>query len=223
MNIIGQESTSFNFDEIMSKGKIFLVKLGKGRFGSSVSALLANQLVSRFKHAAMKRGEMQPEERRDFYLYVDECHNLPASNFTELLSEARKYRMGLVLATQYATQLFSNKPGENLLSAILGNVGCMTTFRLGQEDARLLAQSLYPYFSTIDIIGLPNWQGYCRLQIKNAAVTPFSFESVMDKTPYDLKIAKKVRDISRLKYGRDSELIKTKIELRRNIWKAADQ
>lgn len=106
MNIIGQESTSFNFDEIMSKGKIFLVKLGKGRFGSSVSALLANQLVSRFKHAA---------------------------------------------------------------------------------------------------------------------VTPFSFESVMDKTPYGLKIAKKVRDISRLKYGCDSELIKTKIELRRNIWKSADQ
>ena len=223
MNIIGQESTSFNFDEIMSKGKIFLVKLGKGRFGSSVSALLANQLVARFKHAAMKRGEMLPEERRDFYLYVDECHNLPASNFTELLSEARKYRMGLVLATQYATQLYSNKPGENLLSAILGNVGCMTIFRLGQEDARLLSQSLYPYFNTMDIIGLPNWQGYCRLQIRNATVTPFSFESVMDKTPYDLKIAKKVRDISRLKYGCNSEIIKTKIEMRRNIWKAADQ
>jgi hypothetical protein len=223
MNIIGQESTSFNFDEIMAQGKIFLVKLGKGRFGSSVSALLANQLVSRFKHAAMKRGEMRSEDRREFYLYVDECHNLPASNFTELLSEARKYRMGLVLATQYATQLYSNKPGENLLSAILGNVGCMTIFRLGQEDARLLSQSLYPYFNTMDIIGLPNWQGYCRLQIKNAAVTPFSFESVMDKTPYDLKIAKKVRDISRLKYGCDSEIIKTKIEMRRNIWKAVDQ
>ncbi len=219
MNIIGQEQTSFNFDEIMAEGKIFLVKLGKGRFGSSVSALLANQLVSRFKHAAMKRGEMRPEERRDFYLYVDECHNLPASNFTELLSEARKYRMGLVLATQYATQLCSDIPGDNLLSAILGNVGCMTIFRLGQEDARLLAQSLYPYFNTMDIIGLPNWQGYCRLQIRNATVTPFSFESMMDKTTYSKRVAEKVCNFSRQIYGCDVEKIKKQIEYRRNIWR----
>jgi len=219
MNILGQEESALNFEQIMSQGKILLVKLGKGRFGSSVSALLANQLVSHFKHTAMKRGEMRPEERRDFYLYVDECHNLPASTFTELLSEARKYRMGLVLSTQYATQLHSDKPGENLLSAILGNVGCLTIFRLGQEDARLLAQSLYPYFNAMDIIGLPNWQGYCRLQIRNNTVAPFSFESVMDKTSYDQKVARKVKDFSRQIYGCDLETIKKQIEYRRNIWK----
>ena len=218
MNIIGQDRTAFDFEEIMAQGKIFLVNLGKGRFGSSVSALLANQLVSHFKHAAMKRGEMQADQRRDFYLYVDECHNLPASNFTELLSEARKYRMGLVLATQYATQLYSNNPRENLLAAILGNVGCMTLFRLGQEDAKLLAQSLYPYFTMMDIIGLPNWQGYCRLQIKNCTVTPFSFESVMDKTPYDRNVARKVRDLSRHIYGCDVESIRNQIERRQHIW-----
>jgi hypothetical protein len=223
MNIIGQEETPFNFEEIMETGKILLVKLGKGRFGPSVSGLLANQLVSHFKHAAMKRGEMRPEERKDFYLYVDECHNLPASNFTELLSEARKYRMGLVLATQYARQLQSERPGDNLLSAILGNVGCLITFRLGQEDARLLAQSLYPYFNTMDIIGLPNWQGYCRLQIRNNTVAPFSFESVMDKTPYDKKVARKVRDLSRQIYGCDVETIKKQIEYRRNIWKNEEE
>jgi hypothetical protein len=219
MNIMGQDETAFNFEEIMAQGKIFLVKLGKGRFGSTVSALLANQLVARFKHAAMKRGEIRPEERRDFYLYVDECHSLPASTFTDLLSEARKYRMGLVLATQYAAQLHSENPGENLLSAILGNVGCLTTFRMGQEDAKLLAPSLYPYFNSMDIIGLPNWQGYCRLQIKNNTVAPFSFESVMDKTPYDKKVARKVRDLSRQIYGCNVETIKKQIEYRRNIWK----
>jgi len=219
MNIIGQEETPFNFEDVMETGKILLVKLGKGRFGPSVSGLLANQLVSHFKHAAMKRGEMRPEERKDFILYVDECQNLPASNFTELLSEARKYRMGLVLATQYARQLQSERPGDNLLSAILGNVGCLMTFRLGQEDARLLAQSLYPHFNTMDIIGLPNWQGYCRLQIRNHTVAPFSFESVMDKAPYDKKVARKVRDLSRQIYGCDVETIKKKIEYRRNIWK----
>lgn len=219
MNILGQEQSALNFEDIMAQGKILLVKLGKGRFGSSVSALLANQLVSHFKQAAMKRGEMRPEDRRDFYLYVDECHNLPASNFTELLSESRKYRMGLVLATQYAAQLQGHMPGENLLSAVLGNVGCLTIFRLGQEDARLLAQSLYPYFNSMDIIGLPNWQGYCRLQIRNNAVAPFSFESMMDKTPYDHKVARKVSDLSRQIYGCDAEAIKNEIEYRRNIWK----
>jgi hypothetical protein len=222
MNILGQDESAINFEEIMAQGKILLVKLGKGRFGSSVSALLANQLVSHFKHAAMKRGEMRPEERQDFYLYVDECHNLAASTFIELLSEARKYRMGLVLATQYATQLQSHKPGENLLAAILGNVGCMTIFRLGQEDARLLSQSLYPYFNAMDIIGLPNWQGYCRLQIRNNTVAPFSFESVIDKTPYDPKVARKVQDLSRHIFGCDVENIKKQIEYRRNIWKNED-
>ncbi len=223
VNILGQEESALNFEEIMAQGKILLVKLGKGRFGSSVSALLANQLVAHFKHAAMKRGEMRPEERRDFYLYVDECQNLPASNFTELLSEARKYRMGLVLATQYASQLKSVNQKDDLLSAILGNVGCLTIFRLGQEDARLLAQSLYPYFSTMDIIGLPNWQGYCRLQIRNHAVTPFSFESVMDKTPYDHKVARKVRDLSRQIYGCDVETIKKQIERRQHIWETNEE
>jgi len=82
-----------------------LINLGKGRFGATISALLANQIVSRFKLAAMRRGDMSPREIEDFLLYVDECHNWPAENFMELLSEARKYRMGLILATQYTAQL----------------------------------------------------------------------------------------------------------------------
>lgn len=217
-NILGQEESALNFEEIMAQGKILLVKLGKGRFGPLVSSLLANQLVAHFKHAAMKRGEMRPEERRDFYLYVDECQNIPASNFIELLSEARKYRMGLILATQYANQLKNETKKDNLLSAILGNVGCLMIFRLGQEDARMLTQSLYPYFHAVDIIGLPNWQGYCRLQIRNYTITPFSFESIMDKTPYNPKVARKVRDLSRQIYGCDVETIKRQIERRQYIW-----
>jgi hypothetical protein len=220
MNIIGQEKNAFDFEEVMTREKILLVKLGKGRFGSSVSALLANQLVSRFKQAAMKRGEMRPEERKDFYLYVDECHNLPASNFTELLSEARKYRMGLVLATQYAAQLKDEDNKENLLSAILGNVGCLAIFRLGPEDAQLFTSSLYPYFKAMDIMGLPNWQGYCRLQIRNNAVVPFSFESLWNETPYDQRVANAVREYSRETYGCNVEIIRKQITRRQNIWKA---
>jgi DNA helicase HerA-like ATPase len=176
--IVGQEKTSFDFNEIMNKGKILLVKLGKGRFGATVSALLANQIVTRFKLAAMKRGDMPHKDRRDFFLYVDECHNLPSENFMELLSEARKFRMGLVLATQYTAQLGSASQKENnFLSAILGNVGTILIFRLGQEDAVKLSPALHPSFSSLDIVGLPNWQGYARLQMSNEPTPPFSFRT----------------------------------------------
>jgi len=125
--IVGQEKTSFDFDEIMNQGKIFFVKLGKGRFGSTVSALIANQLVARFKMAAMKRGDMRPKDRKEFYLYVDEAHNLPSENFMELLSEARKYRLSLILATQYTAQISGDFPSKNnLISALVILLGCPT-------------------------------------------------------------------------------------------------
>lgn len=222
-NIIAQNDIAFNFEEIMSTGKIFLAKLGKGRFGSTVSALLANQLVCRFKNAAMKRGEMRPSERRDFYVVVDECHNLPMSTFTQLLGEARKYRLGLILATQYAKQLQGDKPNEDLLAAILGNVGTLSIFRLGIDDARLLAPALYPYFNAMDIVGLPNWQGYCKLTIGKDSIIPFSFETILDQTPYNNKTARRVCDLSRQIYGCDLETIKKQIEYRRNIWRRNDE
>jgi DNA helicase HerA-like ATPase len=219
MNIFGQEKTGFDFDEIMNQGKIFLVKLGKGRFGQTVSALLANQLVARFKNAAMKRGEMRPEERRDFFLYVDECHNLPSENFTELLSEARKYRMGLVLATQYGAQLESQHGHNGLLQAVLGNVGTIIIYRLGQEDARNLAIALYPTFSATDIVGLPNWQGYIRMQSTSDTVPPFSFKNIRDLTPYQEEMADFIRNLSRHKYGRSVPDIQIMMDRRRTLWK----
>jgi hypothetical protein len=136
--ILGQSCTKFSFEEIMDQGKIFLIKLGKGRFGSVTSALLANMIVGRFKLAALKRAEIPASMRRDFFLYVDEAHNLPSDNFMELLSEARKYRLGLVLATQYAAQLTRTtaETRDNLLSAILGNAGQTIVFRLGRKMHR---------------------------------------------------------------------------------------
>ena len=208
----------------MNEGKIFLVKLNKGRFGSVVSALLANQLVSRFKMAAMKRGGMKPSERRDFFLYVDEAHNLPGEDLMLLLSEARKYRLGLVLVTQYASQLTQKTRGrDNLLSAILGNVGTIVVFRLGQEDAELLLPVLRPQFGTMDIVGLPNWNGYARMQVSSDSLPPFSFRSFMDETPYDDLIAERIRNLSRGRYGRDIALIDAQIEKRRTSWREKDE
>ena len=218
--IVGQEKTAIDFEDIMNNGKVLLLKLGKGRFGSNISGLIVNQIVSRFKLAALKRGEKRLEKRRDFFLYVDECHNLPQENFMELLAEARKYRMGLILATQYTAQLSeSSSKRDTLLSAILGNVGTTVIFRLGQEDAEKLAPNLHPCFTSKDIVGLPNWQGYIRLQIANTAISPFSFHTIKENTPFHNKTESRIIVHSLTKYGEDVQVIDALIQTRRNVWK----
>ena len=220
MRIVGQEKTGIDFDEVMNEGKVLLIKLGRGRFGPTVSALLANQIVARFKLTAMKRGEIRPEERRDFFLYVDECHNLPRENFMELLAEARKFRMGLVLATQYAAQLAEPGDFQNaFLSAILGNVGTNLIFRLGLQDAALLAPILEPQFTLLDITGLPNWNGYARLQTGHEPVPAFSFKTIKDEAPYNAELESKIKRACQLKYGVDCDAIDKQIQRRRSLWK----
>ncbi|MDO8723490.1 MAG: type IV secretory system conjugative DNA transfer family protein [Syntrophales bacterium] len=198
------------------------MKLGKGRFGSQVSALLANMLVSRFKYAAMRRGNLPKDKRRDFYLYVDECHNLPSENFTELLAEARKFRMGLVLATQYTAQISSGDARNNFLSAVIGNVGTIIAFRLGLEDAKVMAPVFQPYFSALDIIGLPNWQGYTRLQQGNDAIPPFSFRSNRDETIFHDDRAERIKAFSSFMYGMDKETVEERIRAQRTIWQKSN-
>jgi len=221
--IFGQEKSSIDFDEVMNRGKILLVNLAKGRFGPSLSALLANQLVSRFKNAAMKRAKVKAEERTPFYLYVDECHNLPPENFAELLSEARKYRLSLTLATQYAGQIKNDFQQFDLLSAVIGNVGAIIIFRLGYDDAQKMAQVLFPNFNPYDIIGLPNHEGYVRMQWNGQSVPPFSFQTELDPTPYSQKTADRVRKMSQKKYGRDAAAVELAIARRRNIWDEGEE
>lgn len=218
--IVGQEKSTFDFEQIMNEGNILLVKLGKGRFGSQVSALLANMMVARFKFAAMKRGEIPKADRRDFFLYVDEAHNLPQDNFTELLSEARKYRMGLVLATQYCSQLgdLSGK-GNDLLAGIFGNVGTTIIFRSGTNDAEHLSKALTPYFTSQDILNLPNFHGYTRMNLAHEVMPPFSFRTELNLTLEDPAVANRIRSLSRLKYGRDAMLIDNYIQKRYQGWK----
>lgn len=217
--IVGQEKTSFDFSDIMDNGKLMFIKLGKGRFGSTVSSLLANQLVTRFKLAAMKRGNIPAEKRREFYLYVDECSNLPPENFTEILSEARKFRMGLVLATQYTGQLGNKIDQKNLLSSVIGNVGTIVSFRLGLEDANQIGQAFLPYFSAQDIGELPNHHGYARAQLNGQAVSPFSFKTKKIETRPNPECAKQIIDYSRKTYGKHYVDVETMIERRRTIWR----
>lgn len=222
-HIMGQEHTTFDIEKILAKGQILLVNLAKGRFGANLSALIANQIVSRFKLAAMKRGELPADERKPFYLYVDESHNLPAENFMELLAEARKYGLGLVLATQHTSQLKGGAGvGSNLLSAIVGNVGTTVIFRLGQEDAAQIGQILYPQFSFQDVLGLPNWNGYVRMQFRGQALPPFSFTTIKDNTTFDPALADAIRTHSRKTYGRSAKVVDRRIERRRTVWRNSE-
>ena len=164
-----QVKSGFDIDEIVNQGKIFLVRLGKGRFGSHVSALLVNSLVSRFKLAIMKRGMMPPAQRKDFFLYVDEFQNFATDLFATVLSEGRKYGIAAIVANQYLTQL-----DREIRDAIFGNVGSIVSFRLGTQDAVVLSPEMYPVFSPDDLLNLPKYTACVKLLVDGIAGRPFS-------------------------------------------------
>ncbi len=222
--IFGQEQTPFSFRGVLDEGKILFIDLAKGRFGSTVSALLASQIVSRFKTAAMSRADIPERERKPFFLYVDEFQNLPQDEFLELLAEARKYRLGLILANQFTSQLAprSSSPQQGVLRALLGNVGTFVTFRLGVEDANLLGPLFHPTFSEKDLRELPNWQAYVSMKTGNKALPPFNVETILNTTESDAHAAMRVLDLSRKRYGRPLEEVDAAIRERRTFFESID-
>lgn len=200
--IFGQEKLSPDFSGAMDEGKVVLINLGKGLFGPTVSALVAHQLVARFQSATMARAQVSPEKRRDFFLYVDECHNVIHESFAELLAEARKYRLGLVLCTQYTEQLQRDWVGrrDTLLSGILGNVGMILSFRLGLEDAQILAGVFAPIFSKHDLLELPNWEGYLKLHLGSSNIPALNLWTIPPKFIRNPDKVEQLRDLSRKRY-----------------------
>lgn len=167
--IVTQERSAFRLRRIMDEGKILLVNLAKGKIGADTSTLLGALLVSRLGLAALSRVDQSEEERRDFYLYLDEFHNFTTLSLAGMLSELRKYRLNLILAHQYLTQL-----DERLLAAILGNIGTFISFRIGPSDTETIAQEFAPEFSATDLLNLPNYHIYLRLMIDGRMSSPFS-------------------------------------------------
>lgn len=217
--IVGQQHTPFCFRQIMDQGRILLINLRKGHFGHAVGGLLASQIVSRLKNAAMSRADSPERERRPFFCYVDEFQNLPQEEFTELLAEARKYRLGLVLANQFGGQLNPQQPGQrSALQAILGNVGIFVIFRVGTEDAQYLNAIFHPTFSTRDLKTIPNWQAYVQLRTEGKVLSPFSIETVLDGTPWNPQAAQRIRQLSREKYARSAEEVDESIMARRRFF-----
>jgi len=168
-NIVGQRKSALDFRAIMDEGKVLVVNLAKGRIGEDNSALLGAMIVTKIQLAALSRADVPEGERRGFYLYVDEFHNFLTLSFADILAEARKYGLNLVLAHQYLEQL-----DEKLRAAVFGNVGTIISFRVGVEDAKLLAQEFYPTFSETDLVNLPNHSIYLKLLIDGAPSQPFS-------------------------------------------------
>jgi CxxC-x17-CxxC domain-containing protein len=161
----------------MNEGKIFLVNVSKVRIGEDNSALLGGMIITKIQLAAMERVRIPEDERKDFYLYVDEFQNFVTDAFASILSEARKYRLNLTVAHQYTAQLVSDK-STAVRDAVFGNVGTMIVFRVGSDDAEFLEKEFEPEFTPSDIVNLPNYKIYLKLMIDGITSRPFSAKTL---------------------------------------------
>lgn len=219
-NTIGQVKSAFDFRESMDSGKILLVKLSKGTIGDLNTQLLGLVMVARIQMAAMSRTDMAEEDRKDFYLYVDEFQNFATDSFCSILSEARKYHLSLIMAHQYISQLVTSKFGTQstqIRDAVFGNVGTLGSFKVGAEDAEYLAKEYAPLLSEQDILGISNYKLYLKLNINNTTSQPFSVNTIWDESGKNKKIGDTIREISRLKYARKKEFVDQEITTRIGI------
>ncbi len=215
-NIIGQSQSSFNFREVMDNGKILLINLAKGTLGEENSNFLGLLLVPRILMAAMSRADAPMESRRDFYLYVDEFQNFATPDFAVILSEARKYGLGLCVANQFIGQV-----EEEVKNAVFGNVGTLVSFRVGVTDANYLQHEFAPTFGEDDLLNVERYHAYCKTIVNNEPVPPFSMDMNKDmskqKAMESTRVAEIIKEMSRLKYGRDEKLVEAEMERRSNF------
>lgn len=213
-NTIGQNKSAFNIREMMDNQKILLVNLSKGKIGDLNTQLLGLIFVAKIQMAAMSRADMPKEDRKDFYLYVDEFQNFATDSFATILSEARKYRLNLVMAHQYINQLVTTRFGSTssqVRDAVFGNVGSLMSFKVGAEDAEYLAKEYAPELSEQDIIGIANYKAYMKLNIHNTTSRPFSLETIYDTSNSNKKRAQLIKEYSRMKFGRKAEFVNQEI------------
>lgn len=176
-NVVGQSKSTINIFDMMNERKIFLVNVSKGRIGEDNSALLGGMIITKIQLAAMERVRIPEDDRKDFYLYVDEFQNFVTDAFASILSEARKYRLNLTVAHQYTAQLISEK-STAVRDAVFGNVGTMIVFRVGSDDAEFLEKEFEPEFTPSDIVNLPNYKIYLKLMIDGITSRPFSAKTL---------------------------------------------
>ncbi len=205
-NIIGQTKSSFNLRQVMDEGKILLVNLSRGKLGELNSQLLGMIFVMKFEAAAMSRADIPEEERRDFCLYVDEFQNFATDSFADILSQARKYHLNLIVANQFSTQL-----KEEVREAVFGNVGSLVAFRVGTTDAEFLTKQFSPVFQIEDLQFLPNYNTAVRMMIGGVPVQPFSMATLPPLGNPNQQLSDALKQLSAAKYGRPRGVVEKDI------------
>lgn len=215
--IIGQQKSSFNFRDLMDRQKILLIDLPKGVVGEMNAYLLGMIIVGKILMASLSRTDMKAEDRKDFYLYIDEFQNFTTSSICQILSEARKYALNLIIAHQYIGQLSKNNNTE-IKDAVFGNVGTMISFKIGTEDAEFLVKEFSPVFNAYDLINIDKGTAYVKLLVDNSATRPFSMKTVWPLLGVArTDISTKIRTLSRLKFGQDRSIVEANIIRRTEI------
>jgi hypothetical protein len=209
-NILGQPHSTINMREIMDNGKIFIVNLSKGKMGEDNSALLGAMVITRLQLAAMSRVDIDESKRRDFFLYVDEFQNFATESFANILSEARKYRLSLVLAHQYIGQLVHDQ-NVRVRDAVFGNVGTIITFRVGAADAEFLEKEFMPEFVQNDLVNLAKANIYIKLMVDGVASRPFSAETLPPQKPPLVSYRDVIIKNSSEHYGTPRKVVEEKI------------
>ena len=209
-NIVGQPKSTIDLREVMDNNKILIMDLSKGKVGEDNSALLGAMLVTKLQLAAMSRTDIPEAERKDFYLYVDEFQNFATESFATILSEARKYRLNLIVGHQYIAQLEQEK-STKVRDAIFGNVGTIVLFRIGAADAEFLETEFDPTFTPGDMVNLPKYNIILKLMINGVASEPFSAITLPPNPDYITGNAEKVIKVSRERYSNSVAEVEDKI------------
>lgn len=212
-NILGQQKSTINLRDIMDNRKILLINLTKGKLGDDNSALLGSLMVTRMQLAAMSRVDIPEAERKDFYVYVDEFQNFVTDSFAVILSEARKYRLSLILAHQYIAQLTES---ENLKvrNAIFGNAGTILSYRVGADDAEYLEKEFAPVFTAADLVKLNKFQMALKMPINGRASNAFLATALPPIYPEEAGFESQIIKSSRMIYGRSSDQVADEIRRR---------
>lgn len=211
-NIVGQPRSTIDPREIMDNGKILLMNLSKGKIGEDNSALLGAMMITKIQLAAMSRANIPESERRDFFLYVDEFQNFATESFADILSEARKYHLGLIMGHQYIAQLTTSDTTK-VRDAVFGNVGTLVCFRIGAADAEYLLKEFEPHVTEEDLVNLNKYDIYLKLLIDGVSSRPFSATTLPPMTDEraNFKNMEKVIKVSRERYARPKEEVENKI------------
>lgn len=210
-NILGQPKSAFDFSDIMNNKKILLVNLCKGLVGDFNASLLGMIIVAKLQVAAMRRVY---GEKSDFFLYIDEFQNFVTNSVEVILSEARKYRLGMVMAHQFIPQLVRNNNDTKIRDAVFGNVGSILAYKIGVDSAEIIGKEMAPVFSEQDLLNIGDFKAALKLSVNNKPTRPFTLNVIKPwevSGPGNKKLAQAVKELSRLKYGARKEFVNQEI------------